>query len=206
MDEVDPPDGSPPVVESPTFEGREVPRESSGRVSRNADIPEGETIGTPEQIAVYTLKLEEMKSRWTVLSRSEKKLYRQLNVGRARLMRRRDRQTRDKLKLRLVKAQSAEKIARRTVEEAAKAVEGTAQILKGAITDFGKAATEHLLPSLISDVCGSDPEHRREAQRMLRDITIALIELEKSAQKKVNEADKRNGPVATQWPDEGTKT
>lgn len=207
----DPPD-SPPEVEiesvpAPRFEGAEVPREPSGRVSReyrSDPAVEGETIGTPEQISALTIKLAELKAGGGL--RGERgKLYRRLNLERARLLRRRDRMTRDRIKLRLIRAQASEKVARRTIEEAAKALDGTADVLKNAITDFGRIATEKLAPSLVSDLNSPNEEHRREAQRMLRDITIAIIDLHKTAQKKVDIAEKR-GPVATSWPDEGMKT
>lgn len=205
-DEVPPESSTPPVAEPPKFEGAEVPREPSGRVSRTADIDDDATVGTAEQITALTIRLAEIKSKGLGRKGSaERTLFMRLNMERTRLMRRRNRRTRDKIKLRLIKAQSAERIARRTVEEAAKAVDGTAQVLRSAITDFGKAAVEKLLPSLVEDLKSADDDDRREAQRMMRDITIAILDLHKAAQKKVNEAEKR-GPVATQWPDEGAKT
>jgi hypothetical protein len=164
---------------------------------------EGETIGTPEQITALTIKLAELKASGPL--RGERlRLLKRLNLERARLMRRRDRMTRDKLKLRLVKAQATEKSARVAMEEAGKALEGTARVLKNAIVDFGKVATEDLLPSLVQDLKGDDPEHRREAQRIMRDITVAIIDLHKTAHKK-EEVSKRSR-IKTSWPSEGMKS
>ena len=196
-------DSKPPEV--PSFEGREVPREPSGRVSReyrSDPSVQDQTIGTPEQITALTIKLAELKAQGG-LRGARGTLYKRLNLERARLMRRRDRMTRDKLKLRLVKAQATEKSARIAVEEAGKALEGTARILKNAITDFGKAAVDELLPSLIADLKSQDQDFRREAQRIMRDITVAIIELQKTARKEEAQSRKR---IKTVWPSEGLKS
>lgn len=162
-----------------------------------------ERLGTPEQITALTIKLAEMKAEGN-LRGPRMKAYRQILMERARLSRRRDRMTRDKLKLRLVKAKSAERVARQTVEEAAKAVQGTAEVLKSAIGQFGNISVAELAPFLVEELKSGDRDRQREAARMLKDITIAVFDLHKTASKTVEKAEKKK--VTAHWPSEGQKS
>jgi ribosomal protein S15P/S13E len=196
----DPPD-TPENPETPQFEGREVPREPSGRVSRKAKVPEGETIGTPEQIAMLTRKIANLKAK-IPYGPMDRALVSSLTMTRCRLMRSRKRHRADKMKLRLIKAQSAEKVARRTIEEAAAAVDGTAKVLGQAISKFGKVAIEDLAPYLSQQLKSEDENERREAAKNLVDITKAVFDLGKRGADQKRKAEK----VIASWPEEGAKS
>jgi hypothetical protein len=204
----EPPDSPPAPPEEPqpqtpapkVYEGRPVPREPSGRVARTHPVPEGETIGTPEQISALTVRLAEIKC--LPRTAANKMLFRHVNSERMRLMRRRHKAYHDKLKLRLVKAQSAEKIARRSIEEAAAAVDGTAKVLKSALEVFGNIAIQDLAPYLAQQLKSQDEGERKESARMMTDILKAVFDLGKRGSEQKRKAEK----VIASWPEEGAKS
>lgn len=200
-------DSQVPPVDKPEghkFEGREVPREPNGRVSRSAIPDLGETVGSAEQITALTVRLAELRAEGKL--RGERAvLYKQLNMERARLMRRRARIGRDKAKLRLVRAKAAETVARRTVHEASAAVAGAASVLKRLVDCWTLTSMGPLQESLVKDLASEETQVRQHAQDSIRDMTIAVFDLHKSAQKLTRRDPIEPENIVAEWPTEGGK-
>jgi hypothetical protein len=196
-----PPEEPQPQTPAPkVYEGKPVPREPNGRVARTAPVPEGETIGTPEQITALTIRLAEINCQ--PMTPANKKLRKLVNMERTRLMRRRHRAYRDKLKLRLIKAQTAEKVARRSIDEAAAAVDGTAKIMGRCLERLGKVAVDELIPFLAEKLKSEDKKEAFQSSVLLCDLTKGMLELAKRGSEQKRKAEK----VIASWPEEGAKS
>ena len=163
--------------------------------------PTGARVGTPKQIQEVQDAMDLLRAQqpW---DKAQRRQFQKLCLAKARLTRRKERLTRNKLKLRLVKAQSAEKISRQTLEQAAAATQVLGRALAGTIETFVKVAREDLAPHLAGLLNSEDKEESRAAMASLTEITLALLNLQKSATQQKHKAER----VIASWPAEGEKS